>query len=162
MSLQQLKWLVIVAVIFVIFIGIFIKGQTKQFYRNDDAYVVRQKIQDDVSHIKKQRDTLSGLLNEMKQIYGQQSCQMMKLQNKDSKVSSNGGWCEETSSPKSQSHVTDNGFATALGRFLTNKIVGSFGDGPGTYKKLLDKFGQVKSYSSFDGAPFCDTVTGGV
>ncbi|KAK7004438.1 hypothetical protein BgiMline_005958, partial [Biomphalaria glabrata] len=64
----------------VIVTGIFISGQTKQFYRKDDVNVVRQTIQDDVIHIKKQRDTLSRLLNQMKQMYGQQSCQMMKLQ----------------------------------------------------------------------------------
>ncbi|XP_055875544.1 uncharacterized protein LOC106051190 isoform X3 [Biomphalaria glabrata] len=160
MSSQQWKWFAIVIV--VIFICLFISGQTKQFYRKDDVNVVRQTIQDDVSHIKKQRDTLSRLLNQMKQMYGQQSCQMMKLQKNDSKVSANGGWCEETSRPNSKSHITDPEFATALSRFLTQKTVGSFGDGPGTYKKLLDRLGQVKSYSSFDGAPFCETVTGGL
>ncbi|KAK7004446.1 hypothetical protein BgiMline_005967, partial [Biomphalaria glabrata] len=31
--------------------------------------------------LKKQRDELSSLLNEMKQLYGQQSCKMLKLEN---------------------------------------------------------------------------------
>uniref|UniRef100_A0A2C9KNZ4 Methyltransferase type 11 domain-containing protein n=1 Tax=Biomphalaria glabrata TaxID=6526 RepID=A0A2C9KNZ4_BIOGL len=146
----------------VIVTGIFISGQTKQFYRKDDVNVARQTIQDDVIHIKKQRDILSRLLNQMKQMYGQQNCQMMKLQKNDSKVSANGGWCEETGRPNSKSHITDPRFATALSRFLTQKTVGSFGDGPGTYKELLHRLGHVKSYSSFDGAPFCDTVTGGL
>ncbi|KAH9503272.1 hypothetical protein Btru_068630, partial [Bulinus truncatus] len=102
-----------------------------------------------------------SLLNEMKQTYGQQNCDMLKLNNKDSSdVSSNGGWCVQASSPNSTSHVTDQSFATALSKFLATKTVVSFGDGPGEYKKLLDSFGQVKSYTSYDGAPFCETVTG--
>ncbi|XP_055875535.1 uncharacterized protein LOC106079559 isoform X2 [Biomphalaria glabrata] len=162
MNHQILKWFTLVTVTVVIFTWLFVTGQTNPIYRKAVGYTMYQAMEDDVSHIKKQRDTLSRLLNEMKQIYGQQNCQMMKLKNKDSKVSANGGWCEETSSPNSQSHVTDETFAAALSRFLSNKTVGSFGDGPGTYKKLLDKFGHLKSYSSFDGAPFCETVTGGV
>ena len=37
----------------------------------------------------------------------------------------------------------------------------SFGDGPGAYKRELDKLGHVKSYTAFDGAPYTEEMSGG-
>ena len=44
---------------------------------------------------------------------------------------------------------------------MKDKRVGSFGDGPGMYKKLLTEAGQVSSYDAFDGAPFTENTTEG-
>ena len=37
---------------------------------------------------------------------------------------------------------------------ISGKRVGSFGDGPGEYKRLLDESGSLASYTAFDGSPF--------
>uniref|UniRef100_A0A0B7BJG3 Methyltransferase type 11 domain-containing protein n=1 Tax=Arion vulgaris TaxID=1028688 RepID=A0A0B7BJG3_9EUPU len=113
-----------------------------------------------------QRNDVSRQLNQMKQLYGQQSCEQLKLQQTsgktvDSRVSENGGWCSDASSPESKAHMWDQGFSTALSKFLAGKEVASFGDGPGQYKKHLDSLGQVKIYTAYDGAPYCETVTKG-
>ncbi|BFZ02615.1 hypothetical protein BsWGS_05655 [Bradybaena similaris] len=114
-----------------------------------------------------QRNELSKQLNLMKQAYGQQSCERLKLLQAagklgDTRVSENGGWCAEASAPNSSSHYTDLGLAKAVSNFLKGKVVASFGDGPGTYKKYIDSLQEVASYTSYDGAPYCETVTGGV
>ena len=44
---------------------------------------------------------------------------------------------------------------------LAGKKVGSFGDGPGSYKKLLLDSGKVKGYDAYDGAPYVDETTKG-
>lgn len=113
-----------------------------------------------------QRNMLSKHLNEMKRLYGQQSCNMMALQAKaggqvDARISANGGWCAQTSGTNSSSHVWDQGLSKALSTFLKGKSVASFGDGPGLYKKHLDSVGEVKSYTAYDGAPFCESTTEG-
>ncbi|CAL1543169.1 unnamed protein product [Lymnaea stagnalis] len=108
-----------------------------------------------------QRNQLSQMLNQMKQVYGQQSCEMLTLRGMDDQVSENGGWCKAASSPNSPSHVTDTQFSEAMSSFLKGKRVASFGDGPGEYKKLLESYGEVVSYTAYDGAPYCEEVTGG-
>ena len=55
--------------------------------------------------------------------------------------------------------MTDEPLAKALSKFLIGKKVASFGDGPGVYKELLLKYGEVESYDSFDGAPFTEETT---
>ena len=36
----------------------------------------------------------------------------------------------------------------------SGKHVGSFGDGPGEYKRLLDETHSLASYTAYDGSPF--------
>ena len=46
---------------------------------------------------------------------------------------------------------------TATLHLFTSKLgkhVGSFGDGPGEYKRLLDETGTLASYTAYDGSPF--------
>ena len=49
----------------------------------------------------------------------------------------------------------------ALSKFFQNKTVGSFGDGPGAYKREIEKLGEVKLYDAYDGAPFCEETSEG-
>uniref|UniRef100_A0A0B7A272 Uncharacterized protein n=1 Tax=Arion vulgaris TaxID=1028688 RepID=A0A0B7A272_9EUPU len=121
----------------------------------------------ELSKYQQQRNALSRELNKMKQSYGQQSCEQLKVlqsagKTVDARVSENGGWCAATSSAESTDHMWDKSFSTALSNFFKGKVVASFGDGPGLYKKHLDSLGEVISYTAFDGAPYCETVTNGV
>ncbi|XP_059177312.1 uncharacterized protein LOC131956750 isoform X2 [Physella acuta] len=110
---------------------------------------------------RRQRNLLSSTLNHMMMLYGQQSCEMLKLKKVNDMVSENGGWCAVASSPTSSQHVWDEGFSKALSTFFKGKSVGSFGDGPGAYKRHLDTLKEVKSYTAYDGAPYCELVTNG-
>lgn len=67
-----------------------------------------------------------------------------------------GGWCKEISKENSGQHATDVSLMPHLSKFLENKTVASFGDGPEAYKRELLKLGNVKSYEAFDGAPYCE------
>ncbi|XP_059177302.1 uncharacterized protein LOC131956741 [Physella acuta] len=110
---------------------------------------------------KEQRNELSMVLNNLLMLYGQQSCQILKLSKSRLKVSENGGWCADMSSGTGGAHKWDKGFSKALSKFFKGKTVGSFGDGPGLYKKNVELLGEVKSYTAYDGAPYCETVTNG-
>lgn len=57
--------------------------------------------------------------------------------------------------------MTDMTLVKALAYFLKNKRIGSFGDGPGAYKREILKLGLVQSYTSFDGAPYCEETSEG-
>lgn len=57
--------------------------------------------------------------------------------------------------------MTDMYLVIALSGFLKDKVVGSFGDGPGAYKREIEKIGQVKSYDAYDGAPYCEETSEG-
>jgi hypothetical protein len=121
----------------------------------------------DAVRFREQRNRLSRELNLMKKAFGQQSCDQLKVlkdagKSVESRVSENGGWCSDTSSAESPAHMWDKSFSTALSTFLKGKVVGSFGDGPGLYKKHLDSLNEVVSYTAYDGAPYCEKVTGGV
>jgi hypothetical protein len=39
-----------------------------------------------------------------------------------------------------------------MSKLLSDKTVASFGDGPGIYKREIEKLGHVKLYDAFDGA----------
>jgi hypothetical protein len=99
---------------------------------------------------------ISSLLKDGMRRTGQLSCQL-----KESQVSTRGGWCAKDSARNSSKHKTDTDLATALSRFLKNKMVASFGDGPGVYKELLLKMNEVKGYDAFDGAPYVNETTNG-
>ena len=45
--------------------------------------------------------------------------------------------------------------------YLSGKSVGSFGDGPGLYKKLLLETGKLRLYDAYDGAPFSEGTSEG-
>ena len=97
---------------------------------------------------------LSKILNQAMGKIGQLSCQLSK-----NEVSDNGGWCSKISGKNSSEHKTDVPLSKALSKFLSGKKVASFGDGPGVYKELLLKYGEVLSYDSFDGAPYTEETT---
>ena len=44
---------------------------------------------------------------------------------------------------------------------FAGKTVGSFGDGPGAYKRELLKLKQVRTYDAYDGAPYCEETSEG-
>lgn len=79
-------------------------------------------------------------------------CQIQKA--KGSKVSMFGGWCQDAGSKDGGEHATDQNLIEYLKTFFKGKHVGSFGDGPGEYKRLLDKAGSLASYTAYDGSPF--------
>lgn len=97
---------------------------------------------------------LSEILTEKSKKLGQLSCEKNRGQ-----ISISGGWCEKISGGNSTKHRTDPFLVTYLSKFLKGKIVASFGDGPGLYKKGITELGEVASYDAFDGAPFTETTT---
>ena len=101
---------------------------------------------------------LSVKLNSAMQTIGKLKCEAAKSAKE---VSPNGGWCAAASSRNSQQHKTDLDFAKTLSEFLKNKTVSSFGDGPGTYKEIIDELNQLKVYDAFDGSPYTETNTNG-
>ncbi|XP_041366179.1 uncharacterized protein LOC121381121 isoform X2 [Gigantopelta aegis] len=124
---------------------------------------------DAILSFKRQRNSLSAQLNRMKQQFGMKSCELLALQLKGDKsgkrygiVSTNGGWCKDESRSSSKSHIFDKGFADALANFFKGKKVASFGDGPGDYKKYIDKSQLVTLYDAYDGAPYCEETTSGL
>jgi tryptophanyl-tRNA synthetase len=48
-----------------------------------------------------------------------------------------------------------------MSKLLSDKTVASFGDGPGVYKREIDKLGHVKLHDPFDGAPYCEETSHG-
>ncbi|BFZ02618.1 hypothetical protein BsWGS_05657 [Bradybaena similaris] len=162
----------ILLLIFIAFLGIsYIYGRPYIERMHVEGPVVnlsRPEQPPDAVKYRLQRNEISRQLNLMKQAYGQQSCEQLKLLQAagklkgDTRVSENGGWCAEASAPNSSSHMMDKNFAKAVSKFLKGKVVASFGDGPGTYKKYIDSLQEVISYTAYDGAPYCETVTGGV
>ncbi|XP_059138553.1 uncharacterized protein LOC131926961 [Physella acuta] len=56
---------------------------------------------------RRQRNELSAILNHMMMLYGQQSCELLKLKQMNDLVSENGGWCADASRPNSRHHVWD-------------------------------------------------------
>ena len=48
-----------------------------------------------------------------------------------------------------------------MSKLLSDKTVASFGDGPGIYKREIEKLGHVKLYDAFDGAPYCEETSHG-
>ncbi|XP_055875545.1 uncharacterized protein LOC106052125 isoform X1 [Biomphalaria glabrata] len=127
-------------------------------------FVFRSKLHEDTHSdiLLKERNDLSHRLNDILRLYGQQHCELLKMKMVDSRVSQRGGWCWSMSSPDSQEHKWDKGFANALSSFLKGKTVGSFGDGPGAYKSYLDSLGEVRNYTAYDGAPYIEDVTKGL
>ena len=103
-----------------------------------------------------QRNQLSYLLNREKQKTGRLECNSWTRS-----VSSSGGWCKKDSRPTSEQHKTDLKLAKKLSEYLKGKSVGSFGDGPGLYKKYFDETKMLEVYDAYDGAPFAEQVSNG-
>ncbi|KAL3864850.1 hypothetical protein ACJMK2_006500 [Sinanodonta woodiana] len=105
----------------------------------------------------RQRNEASKKANELQQKVGRMQCQRHEKSN-GSHTSDTGGWCYN-----SGQHFADKNLAEALSELFKGKRVASFGDGPGTYKELLENSGKRITYDAYDGAPFCnDTSQGNV
>lgn len=116
---------------------------------SDKHYIVLQKT------LKDDRNLLSKELNNQRRKIGQQDCE--NEINKETNAA--GGWCKTSSMEDGGQHMTDLPLARGLSEFLKNKTVGSFGDGPGAYKREILKMEQVKLYDAYDGAPFCEETS---
>ncbi|CAC5386897.1 unnamed protein product [Mytilus coruscus] len=67
------------------------------------------------------------------------------LMSKGKKITSNhGGWCKDASTENGGQHLTDKTFIPYLSSFLKDKTVGSFGDGPGAYRREIMKLQHVQ------------------
>ena len=93
-------------------------------------------------------------INKMKQMLGKQECN-------SGAVSGSDGWCKNDNSVDSKEHQTDFELAEYLSQFLKGKHVGSFGDGPGRYKKFIDDTKLLKVYDAYDGSPFAEVSSEG-
>lgn len=58
--------------------------------------------------------------------------------------------------------MTDMPLVKGLSVFLKGKTVGSFGDGPGAYKRELTGLNEIKLYDAYDGAPYCNETSNGL
>lgn len=105
-----------------------------------------------MSDIQMQRDSVSKRAMKLMQRFMKYYCEIQKR--KGSKVSMFGGWCLEAGSKGGGEHATDKTLIQFLKTFFQGKHVGSFGDGPGEYKRLLDKTGLLASYTAYDGSPY--------
>merc|ERR1719273_2352837 len=110
-----------------------------------------------------ERNELSSLLNQMMKKSGQAECERRsrKIFSNNKGISESGGWCKKESSENSIEHKTDEKLVKYLSNFLKGKRVASFGDGPGMYKKYLDRTNMLELYDAYDGAPFAENVTDG-
>jgi hypothetical protein len=102
--------------------------------------------------LRQQRDNLSLAINKLQERCQQLVCNAQKQRD----ASQTGGYCDRE---VHHGHLTDGGFANALSEFFAGKTVVSLGDGLGVYRKRLLKAGKVKSYDSYDGAPFIENTT---
>ena len=111
---------------------------------NQDDHILPEK------NLLYQRNELSYLLNKQKQIFGQLECARGL-----NGISSSGGWCSKILKTR------DLELAEQLSKYLGGKRVGSFGDGPGLYKKYFDESKTLEIYDAYDGAPFAESVSSG-
>lgn len=107
--------------------------------------------------LKEQRNALSYELNKLRQRLGRMDCETVK----GKAVNEAGGWCRNSSKEGFGEHMTDMKLVKALSTFFRGKSVGSFGDGPGAYKREILKLSEVKLYDAYDGAPFCEETSEG-
>ena len=127
MELKRLiPYVTICGAFFIVFSCFYVIPNVRQEYQ---IYVVNSFLN--------QRNELSYLLNREKQKTGQLECK-----NWARSTSSSGGWCKKDSRPSSSQHKTDLQLAKQLSIYLKGKRVGSFGDGPGLYKKYFDETKQ--------------------
>lgn len=109
-----------------------------------------------VDQIAKTRNELSKQLNQMSKKIGQMQCEKHT-----NGVNEHGGWCKDLGKESSREHKTDTKILPALSDLMQGKRVGSFGDGPGVYKREMLKLGKVASYDAYDGAPYCEETSEG-
>lgn len=110
-----------------------------------------------IDTIKEQRNNLSKELNLLRQRLGRLDCEAVR----GKATNEAGGWCRNSSKENGGEHMTDMKLVKALSKFFKGKTVGSFGDGPGAYKREIEKIGEVKLYDAYDGAPFCEETSAG-
>lgn len=116
---------------------------------DDDSEILLNSLKDD-------RNKLSKELNMLRRKIGQLDCERDNKKTNDA-----GGWCRSFSRENGGEHMTDMLLVQALSQFLQNKKVGSFGDGPGAYKRELMKLNQITVYDAYDGAPYCEETSEG-
>lgn len=104
------------------------------------------------------RNRLSNTLNDARKEIGKMECQMAKENRSTSK---HGGWCKHISKENAGEHLTDTKIIPHLSFFLKGKTVGSFGEGPGSYKREIMKLHQVQLYDAYDGAPYSEENSNG-
>ncbi|XP_071180722.1 uncharacterized protein [Mytilus edulis] len=155
--MQNIKWIIALLVIIILLLFTFHYSvlesttTTTMEYRESDHIPLGI-----INQIVNQRNLLSQQLNEARKTIGQLQCEKS-----DQKTNSQGGWCKQASTETGGEHMTDMTLVKALAYFLKNKSIGSFGDGPGAYKREILKLGLVQSYTSFDGAPYCEETSEG-
>ncbi|XP_071108267.1 uncharacterized protein [Haliotis cracherodii] len=128
----------------------------ERYFTNDGPKVADQ--------LKQQRNKLSEILNIARRELAVMSCKMIEMTTKSNQtsVAASGGWCRQSSKSTGGQHLFDKPLAEYLSLFFQNQTVGSFGDGPGDYKKLLDSTHRLRTYDAFDGAPYGRETSGGV
>ncbi|CAC5387749.1 unnamed protein product [Mytilus coruscus] len=111
-----------------------------------------------IDKIVRVRNLLSYKLNIARREIGKMECEMSK----GKKITSNhGGWCKDASTENGGQHLTDKTFIPYLSSFLKDKTVGSFGDGPGAYRREIMKLQHVRLYDAYDGAPYSEETSKG-
>jgi len=111
-----------------------------------------------------QRNSLSKVANTLMQKYMKYDCDVKKKAGEKTnadKVSLSGGFCETAGKTDSGQHVHDKALIAHLSTFFEGKNVGSFGEGPGSYKSLLLATGKLKSYTGYDGSPYASENSDG-
>ena len=122
---------------------------------------VEEQYNDDVTDVKavkyrlqEQRNQLSQALIKLSQQFHQYQC---TVATGPRSISSSGGWCPR----EEENYRTDRDLSVVLVSLFHTGTVAGFGDGGGGYKKKIQAAGLVQRYDSFDGAPFCENITGG-
>ena len=117
---------------------------------NDDVNVTDVK----TVQYQEQRNQLSQALIKLSQQFHQYQC---TVATGPISISSSGGWCPR----EEENYRTDRDLSVVLVSLFHTETVAGFGDGGGGYKKKIQAAGLVQRYDSFDGAPFCENITGG-
>lgn len=58
--------------------------------------------------------------------------------------------------------MTDVHLAIEMAVLFAGMTVASFGEGPGEYKQVVMATNKVTTYDAYDGAPYCETTSGGL
>lgn len=126
-------------------------------YTSEVGYTNKMAVTDlmnTINLLKMERNKLSSQLNIARRDMGQYQCEKTKNTTIDK-----GGWCKAAT--QNREGLTDQSLIQVLSKFLKDKTVGSFGDGPGLYKRDILKLGQVKLYDAYDGAPYIEETSEG-
>ena len=161
---KGLRALITILIPLIVFLLLYVRWSLSSFKEKIDVpspweTLVNERIyfRREIINLSKQRNELSRLLNSARQTIGQMECSAKQ----HGEIANSGGWCSEDSGENSSQHMTDEKISKYLAHFFKGKSVGSFGDGPGLYKKYFDSTGLLKVYDAYDGAPYAPDVTNG-